>query len=204
MNINPFWSPLWLHTDPCVWGEITSDEREPDYKSGKVAKKVQWNSGESFRWGVWTVSSKPKGYWHDKHVPLADSVVYFCWRWWSWKRISFSRVLKGINPPPHWLSVEAMQFISMRPVKIPTEGNLLRNENSLFKKSRRKRWWEACLLENNVLKGFSPPNVCTRESWINKYLIVLVICSFCTRGVRRWPWRRLWINLWVLRDFSSL
>lgn len=30
-----------LHTDPCVRGEITSNEREPDYKSGKMAREMQ-------------------------------------------------------------------------------------------------------------------------------------------------------------------
>lgn len=108
VNLKPVWSLLGLHMI-LVWVEITNG-RESDYKSGKMARKVQWISAVAL-------------------LPCLDCVhqTQELQPWWalSFNQLSCSRreffsenFLKGIRPPPpRWLSAEATQLISISPIK---------------------------------------------------------------------------------------
>lgn len=108
VNLKPVWSLLGLHMI-LVWVEVTN-ERDSDYKSGELARKVQWISAVTL-------------------LPCLDCVhqAQELQPWWA---LSFNQLycsrreffsensLKGIRPPPpRWLSVEATQLISISPVK---------------------------------------------------------------------------------------
>lgn len=108
VNLKPVWSLLGL----CmilVWVEITN-EKESDYKSGELARKVQWISAVTL-------------------LPCLDCAhqAQELQPWWalSFNQLSCSRreffsenFLKGIRPPPpRWLSAEATQLISISPIK---------------------------------------------------------------------------------------
>lgn len=129
VNLKPVWSLLGLHMI-LVWVEITNG-RESDYKSGKMARKVQWISAVAL-------------------LPCLNCVhqTQELEPWWalSFNQLSCSRreffsenFLKGVRPPPpRWLSAEATQLISISPIK-----NLnLRNSLSCW----RKKWWKRIFL----------------------------------------------------------
>lgn len=125
VNLKPVWSLLGLHMI-LVWVEITN-ERESDYRSGEVARKVQWISAVTLLpcLGCVHQAQELQPWWALSFNQL------FCSR----REFFSENFLRGIRPPPpRWLSVEAKQLISISPIK-----NLnLRNSLSCW----RKKWWK--------------------------------------------------------------